>query len=84
VTDFGKRLQELRQAIELSQPGLAARSGVPVGTIRVYEQGRREPSLQAAFKLARALGVSVLAFVDDAGQAEPPPAKKARKRKGER
>ncbi len=81
---FADRLKELREEAGLSQPQLAEASGLPVGSIRQYEQGRREPYWQVVFKLATALGVSCEAFKDCIGddRAETPPAKK--KGKGKR
>lgn len=72
---FADRLKELREQAGLSQPQLAAASGLPVGSIRQYEQGRRDPLWQVLFKLADALGVSTEAFRDciDAGQGESKP-----------
>jgi transcriptional regulator with XRE-family HTH domain len=69
---FADRLKELRVAAGLSQPQLAEASGLPVGSIRQYEQGRREPYWQVVFKLADALGVSSEAFkvCIDAGQSK--------------
>lgn len=64
MTVFGERLKAIRQAAGLSQPQLAAESGVPVGTIRDYEQGRRDPLLDSAVKLARALKQPVEAFLE--------------------
>jgi transcriptional regulator with XRE-family HTH domain len=61
---FAKKLQELRERAELSQSGLAQASGIPVWTVRGYEQGRREPSWDVLFKLAAALGVTCDAFAD--------------------
>ena len=52
------RLKQLREAAGLSQPEAAA-AGVPVGTLRGWEQGRRVPLLDAAARLALALGVSL-------------------------
>jgi transcriptional regulator with XRE-family HTH domain len=85
---FGEKLRELREAAGLTQAALAAASKVPIGTIRDYEQVRREPLLSTAFKLAKGIGVSVEEFsvcVDWNGGQTPPPAKtrRARKRKGE-
>jgi transcriptional regulator with XRE-family HTH domain len=79
---FANRLRELREKAGLTQMQLADASGLPLGSIRNYEQGQREPYWQVVFKLADALGVDCSAFKDciDAGQAETPPAK--RKRKG--
>jgi transcriptional regulator with XRE-family HTH domain len=53
--DFAANLKRIREEAGLTQIGLANVSGVPVGTIRDYEQGKREPSLSAALKLAIAL-----------------------------
>jgi len=61
---FGARLQELREVSGLSQSALAAASGVPVWTIRAYEQGRREPLWNVLFKLAEGLGVDCRAFAN--------------------
>lgn len=33
----------LRRRLGLSQPAFAAAYGIPLGTIRAWEQGRREP-----------------------------------------
>ena len=63
---FAAKLREIRAAAELTQERLAAESGLGLGTIRDYEQGKREPLLSTAFKLSRALGVSVEAFAASA------------------
>jgi transcriptional regulator with XRE-family HTH domain len=59
---FGEKVRQLRTQRGMTQPDLAAASGLPVGTIRDYEQGRREPLLGRAQLLARALGVSLDVF----------------------
>ena len=56
---FGKRLAELREAAGLTQAALAERGGIPLGTIREIEQGRREPLFSNMQKLAAALNVSL-------------------------
>ena len=56
---MGQRLQRLRQAAGLSQPQLAEAAAVPVASLRNWEQGRRLPQLDAAARLASALGVSL-------------------------
>jgi transcriptional regulator with XRE-family HTH domain len=61
---FAEKLQELRTKVGLSQSQLAHASGVPVWTLRGYEQGRREPLWYVLFRLASALGVSCEAFAD--------------------
>src|SRR5262245_20570976 len=54
---FAELLKGLRSRAGQSQPRLAEASGVPVGTIRTFEQGRREPTFATLVKLARGLGV---------------------------
>jgi transcriptional regulator with XRE-family HTH domain len=59
---FAERLRELREGAGLTQAGLAAASGLPLGSIRNYEQGQREPYWQVVFRLAAALKVGPEAF----------------------
>ena len=65
---MGERLQKLRKAAGLSQAALAKAAGVPLGTLRGWEYGRRTPLLDAAAKLADALGCTLDEL---AGRAEP-------------
>jgi transcriptional regulator with XRE-family HTH domain len=67
--------------------GATGAAGVPVGTIRDYEQGKRDPLLSNAQRLAGALGVSPDVFPGpDGGGARKeeakPPEPRARKPKG--
>lgn len=62
---FPARLKELRENAGIKQEELAERSGVPKGTIRNLEQGRRKPNLETAQKLAVALGVDCTAFLEE-------------------
>jgi len=71
---FGDKLKALRMVAGMSQPALAEASGLPVGSIRQYEQGRREPYWQVVFKLAEALGVDCSAFKDCIDADAPPSA----------
>jgi transcriptional regulator with XRE-family HTH domain len=73
---FAKRLQELRERAGLSQSQLAQASGVPVWTVRGYEQGRREPLWDVLFKLAAALNAPVNAFADCVAKTDAKPATK--------
>ena len=76
---FADTLKHFRRERGLSQPGLADASGVPVGTIRDYEQGKRGPLLENAAKLAVALGVSLDALAGLAdGEAKPRGRRKAK------
>jgi transcriptional regulator with XRE-family HTH domain len=87
MATFGERLRELRLAAGLTQQGLADAAGLPLGSIRNYEQGQRECYWYALFQLARGLGVSADAFAgcvskDPAkGRAKDKPAKKPRGKK---
>ena len=78
---YGERLQAFRKEAGLSQSGLAAQSGVPIGTIQDYEHGRYGPSLEIAFKLARTLGKPLEAFLPSEGEDAGPVKAKGRKRK---
>jgi transcriptional regulator with XRE-family HTH domain len=95
VMGFGKNLQDLRKAAGLSQSELAERSGTSIDSLRNWEQERALPKIDAATRLARALGVRLddLAFdgraeitaapPDKSGEAGPKkPGGRARKRKG--
>jgi transcriptional regulator with XRE-family HTH domain len=76
---FGKRLRELRDRAGLTQESLAEASGVPIWTVRNYEQGRREPSWKGLLRLAAALGVAAEAFGDCASKDDGESALKSRK-----
>jgi len=59
VQEMGQRLQELRQKAGLSQPELAKAAGVPVGSLRNWEQGRRMLMLDVAYRLAEAMNITL-------------------------
>ena len=61
---FGEILQKLRTDAKMTQLQLATASGLSLGIIRDYEQGRKEPALLSAFKLSKALKVSSEVFRD--------------------
>lgn len=63
---FGEKLKEARQAAGMTQAELAEQSGIPLGTIREYEQSKREPLLSKAGKLAGALKLSMESLLPDA------------------
>ena len=81
---FGQRLQELRQAAGLSQPALAKASGLPVGSIRNYEQNLRWPLWPVLFKLADAMGLTVDKAFRPCADAEPPASARKRAEKAKR
>jgi transcriptional regulator with XRE-family HTH domain len=78
---FAQKLRELREEANLSQAKLAKASGVPVGSVHDYGQGRRKPSLAAAAKLARALGTSSGVFDECDDVAGPKGVRRRRRRK---
>jgi transcriptional regulator with XRE-family HTH domain len=77
---FQAKLKDLRTAAGLSQAGLSEQSGIPLGTIRLWEQGHREPSYGMLVKLAKGLGVSLSAF--DVTGEPPAEAKPVKRKKG--
>jgi len=53
------RLRDLRNHFNLRQEDLADRAGVSRQTIISIENGRYNPSLQLAYKLARVFGLTI-------------------------
>jgi DNA-binding XRE family transcriptional regulator len=53
------RIGEVRSARKLSQPDLAARSGLSVFTLQKIEQGQVSPGVDKAMMIARALDLNV-------------------------
>jgi transcriptional regulator with XRE-family HTH domain len=75
---FGERLKRERQKRGYSARQLARLAGVPAATIVKVESGERAyPSLPAALKIARALGVTLDylagAYEEEETEPEPPP-----------
>jgi transcriptional regulator with XRE-family HTH domain len=75
TVEMGCRLQSLRHEKGFSQSELATAAAVPLGSLKNWEQGRRLPQFDAAFRLARALGVSLDTLAGDVF-APPPPKKR--------
>jgi hypothetical protein len=59
---FHDKLRQLKG--EMSETALAKAAGLPYPSVHSYCLGRRMPTLPAALKLARALGVACEAFAD--------------------
>ena len=55
---LGERIGALRRSRGLSQAELAKRLGISPSAMGMYEQGRREPSVQTLVSLSRELGTS--------------------------
>jgi transcriptional regulator with XRE-family HTH domain len=64
---FADKLRELRERAGLTQLQLAKAAEVPIGSIRNYEQGHREPLWDVLFKLASALGTDCSVFAECVG-----------------
>lgn len=56
---LGTRIASLRQSFGLSQAELARRLHISPSAIGMYEQGRREPSVDTLIALSREFGVSL-------------------------
>jgi putative transcriptional regulator len=70
ATGIRNRIRELRfHAGEMTQQALAEQIGVTRQTIIAIEQGKYSPSLEAAFRIAKAFGVPL----DQVFQYEPEP-----------
>lgn len=65
MKNFGEKLKGLREERNLSQKELAQKTGLSIGSIQGYEQGRYNPKLEAIVKIAGALGVDLKVFYDD-------------------
>jgi transcriptional regulator with XRE-family HTH domain len=79
---MGQRLQELRERAGLTQPALAEAAGVPVGSLRNWEQGLVLPQLPAAYRLAKALSITLDELAGKVFEEKPPVPKKKPAPKG--
>lgn len=59
TVNFGKRIKELRERINISQEELSFRCGLSKNYISDVERGTRNVSLQAINKLAIGLNVNI-------------------------
>ncbi len=67
----GHKLAEARTTRGLTREQLAVISGITVGTLTRYEQGRMTPGVNTAFALAEALGAQISDFMDANAPAGP-------------
>ena len=63
------RLEELRKQRAIRQEDLAQALGVSRQTVISLEQGKYNPSLALAFKLARYFGLPIEAIFDDSDES---------------
>ncbi|TIC86823.1 helix-turn-helix domain-containing protein [Nocardioides sp. GY 10113] len=61
----GARIRALRAARGLSLSALAADAGIGKGSLSELETGRRNPTLDTLYAVARPLGVPLAALLDD-------------------
>jgi len=55
----GELIAEIRRLSRLSQAELARRSGLQPSVLSAYEHGRRQPSVSALARIARAAGMEL-------------------------
>lgn len=67
MESVGEIIGRLRRQKDWTQEVLAEKTGLPVSSIRNYEQDHRTPDLRAAYRLAKALGISVDVLAEAAG-----------------
>jgi transcriptional regulator with XRE-family HTH domain len=77
---LGTMLKEAREKAGLTQEQLAEKTGLPVGSIRNWEQGHRTPRIGVVPALARAVGLPVERLL--VAMAEGAPKPKGRKKGG--
>jgi transcriptional regulator with XRE-family HTH domain len=71
---LGKKLKQIREALELSQVGMAEALDFPTihpTNISGYETGNREPPYPVLLKYARLAGVSTDVLIDDKLNIQP-------------
>ena len=71
---FAQKLAAARRAAGIRKAELADRSGLSRSTLTHLERGTREPSLDSAIRLARALGIPLADLIPDAPASDPSPA----------
>ena len=65
---LGKRITALRKQAGLSQAELAKRVNVSASAIGMYEQGRREPSIEVLIALSKEFNVTADSLINPSRQ----------------
>ena len=81
---LGHRVKNLRERLGLSQARLAERADLDTTYISGIERGRRNPGLNTLGRLARALNVSLPAFVSKLREPQVREIRRGRPRKRRR
>ncbi len=58
INGFGEKMKIAREILNMNQTDLAKKIGISASAIGMYEQGRREPSLELLSKLCSVLNLS--------------------------
>jgi transcriptional regulator with XRE-family HTH domain len=67
---FARALRSLRKERGCTQETLADRSGLDRTFVSLLERGQRQPTLQTMARLAAALDLTLLAFVEEMSRAD--------------
>lgn len=59
LSELIKTIKERRQALQVTQEGLAELSGVGLRTLKQFESGKGNPTLSTLHKIADVLGMEV-------------------------
>lgn len=51
--DVGKKIREIREALELGRAEFSLKTGIPIGTLTGIEQGRHEPKAGVLISIAQ-------------------------------
>ena len=70
-TKFASKVKDIRERQNMSIEELSEKSGVKIEVLEAMENGDIIPSLTPLTKMARALGVRLGTFLDDAPQIGP-------------
>jgi len=76
--EIGIKIKELRKSRDISVESLAEESNISIDLMKNIENGEIVPSLTPLTKIARALGVRLGTFLDDAPQTGPVIVKKGK------
>ncbi|MCL7747042.1 helix-turn-helix domain-containing protein [Halalkalibacter alkaliphilus] len=63
--DFGLILKKYRNKVELSQEALALKCGLDRTYISLLERGKRKPTINSLFTLAKALDVKPSTLIEE-------------------
>ena len=65
LMNISEKIKQLRKNKKMSQKELAQKTGLSIGSIQGYEQGRYNPKLETVLKIADALEVNVTELLNE-------------------